>query len=296
MPTSGFSDESEAVLAASDCVSLFGTNPKRAEIRYRRLARAVHPDMGGTSEAMARLNSMWDEYRSRYSARPREDGKRRPTEVARNASYAILDEGERWLVVERSVARDVGAVSDVGELRVTFSGAPVCAVRCIGTRLIAQSDGAHRAYDCERDQRSGGRVLMLSNMTGALPGGTLDPADLAWVTKRVIFLSGALAKCGMSLANPMDSLCVATDTHMLVISAPWNVREDGRHVRSEFMGAYEATIDAVVGSDDASTRIMRFCHGIEVDSVTSEGRLLTEFDELCVELFGGIRFHKMEVL
>ena len=43
-------------------------------------------------------------------------------------------------------------------------------------------------------------------------------------------------------------------------------------------------------------RIRRFIEGVILDKVTSEGRLLEEFDELLIDLFGGLRFHEMEVL
>lgn len=59
------SDEVREVLASADAGAFFGPNRKRAQIRYRRLARMVHPDMGGSEEAMARLNVLWDEYNGR---------------------------------------------------------------------------------------------------------------------------------------------------------------------------------------------------------------------------------------
>ena len=98
MVTSSSSQDVALVLDATSATDLFGANKNRARIRYRRLARSVHPDMGGSEDAMARLNRLWDEYNRTEDSHS--DGNT-PIEVTRNDQYAIFKEHDKLLVVER---------------------------------------------------------------------------------------------------------------------------------------------------------------------------------------------------
>lgn len=286
-------------MEATDCAALFGPNMRRAEIRYRRLARAVHPDMGGGMEAMKRLNALWDEYKARAGAFRRTDGaRRRPAEVTRNEAYVVLDEGDRWVVVDRAVSgpktsRDSGELADVVE------GSPVCVLGVSSTKSISQPDGAHAAYECvpDRSLSEGRRMTFLSSLGPHLPDGTMHPADLAWVTKRVLFLALALESVDSRLARPAcECLAVAPDTHMLALVSPWDVEHGCGRVRRDVAEDYRARMGEVSGDGPEARRISRFVEGFGVDGHTPAADIMREYDELMVELFGGLRFHEMKTV
>ena len=50
----------------------------------------------------------------------------------------------------------------------------------------------------------------------------------------------------------------------------------------------------VVGDDWKSRKMAAFALGSAIDTKTSIGALLREFDETLEDVFGGIRFHVME--
>lgn len=279
MATSDFDD----VLGARDCVELFGTNKRRAEIRYRRLARSVHPDMGGSEEAMARLNALWDEYKGR-------NGKTSPrlVEVMRNDTYAVFEENDGWLVVERATGGACKRGCDTDGLVPIIIDSPVQMLTLSGVKSIMQADGSHAAYVCSKPPD--GTMVMLSSLADRLPG-KVDPADLAWITKRVIFLEGALRTSGVIMDDPMSGLALDVRSHTLIVVAPWSVRtgDVGRTVVDDYL----KLMTPMMGDDGKTKRIRRFIEGVIVDKVTWEGDLLGEFDDLCSELFGGLRFHEM---
>lgn len=295
--TSAYSDDIRLVLEASDCVELFGTNAKRAEIRYRRLARAVHPDLGGSVDAMGRLNTLWDEYRARNgSMRPRCDGRKRPSEVTRNGTYVILDEGDRWVVVERSPSGSSNTRSEYVRLLPIVEGSPVCVLEPTGTKAISQPDGIHVAYECAPHPMAsdGRRMTYLSSLAPHLHGGRLHPADFAWITKRAIYLTMALESTGLCFGrNSSECLAVAPDTHMLVVVSPWDLCEGKSGVRKAVMSEYLACVSPMLGDDNATHRICCFVRGVGIDSVTSASRIMMEYDELMIELFDGLHFHEM---
>lgn len=61
-------EDCQQVLDAKDATSLFGTHEKRSKIIYRRLARAVHPDLAPDADkktaekAFIKLTEFWDKY------------------------------------------------------------------------------------------------------------------------------------------------------------------------------------------------------------------------------------------
>lgn len=302
MPTSGYSDEDVGlVLSVTDPTSLFGDNERRARIRYRRLAKSVHPDANGNSpesvEAMKRLNALWDAYRgvdSRVTA-----GMRKPTEITRNASYVILDEHDTWLVVDRSVSDGMMGRSMVLDgLRDTINRSPVCMLSVAGNKVLSQPDGLHVAYTCSvPDCVSYGRtVIMLGSLGDMLPNGTLHPADLAWIAKRAIFLDGALEhnKLEIRRDSTTDVLAIAPDSHMLVVVAPWAIGNRNSTTYWQVTNGLLSTGAELFGNDRMSRRIVTFMRGVAVDHVTSASDMLREFDDLLIELFGGLRFHEME--
>lgn len=293
MPT--LRSEVEEVLAATSARAFFGDNEKRAAIKYRRLAWAVHPDMGGSDEAMAKLNSLWDEYQAKDDG----DGKRVLTEITRGGTYAVFADGGEWLVVRRKPGGTVPSMRTIG-LSEVVDGSPVCVLDWHSTKQIAQRDGSHLGYACSPHDTLSDGVIMLPALAGHLPGGTIHPADLAWVTKRVIYLAAAVAKCGLRFAeDPCECLAIAPSTHMLCVVAPWAlVGADARSVSDQraVIRSYAKCVRRMLGAEKESMRIYRFLEGIMVDSFTESADLMGEFDELLIELFGGFRFHEMQTV
>lgn len=293
MPTS-HSSEIEEVLAATSARAFFGPNKKRAAIKYRRLARALHPDMGGDETAMAKLNALWGEYDGGVAT----SGKRKPSEVTRSRAYVVLSEDGHWLVVER---KSGGTVPDTHyhDISDLVEGTPVCTLKWTGSVVIAQSDGAHVAFRCEYPETVKDDLIMLSSLQEHLHDGVLHPADLAWITKRVLFLCAAMRKKGLWLVgDAADCIGIAPSTHMLCLVTPWLLSDPPdlsvRHQR-EVLKDYLSCAKPMIGDDLKSQRIRKFIEGALVDNVTEFSALLAEFNELLVELFDGFHFHKMEV-
>lgn len=293
-------DAISEILLAANSLELFGTNEKRAKLRYRRLAKEVHPDSNDdpkAEEAMKRLNSLWRKYNTRVGAVADE---RTPEEITRNETFAVFSEGEKWMVVERSPNGDghFGVIQGVND---TLDGTPVRILECDRTKTISQPDGLHLAYETTPPESivGGHGIMLLSNMNLflLLPGGLMDPADFAWISKRVLFLSTTLAEYGATLGSKVDCLAIAPDSHMLVVvddvvesTDPWGDRDELIRQYIERVGRI-----AIRGINKTAERIERFMLGVIGDRWASTGELMREYDELMYELFGGIHWHEMEL-
>lgn len=305
------------VLCAKDSVELFGPNEKRAKIRYRRLVREVHPDVNGNSPesqgAMKKLNKLWDEYGSRTGIKqPMEAGKRRPTEITRNGTFAVLCEGVKWVAVERVAIDGLAGRNgpDCTELEEILDGSPVCLARHDKVKIISQNAGSHVAYELRpaRTIAYGRRMLFLSSLRAMLPDGKLHPADFAWISKRVLFLTGAMTKSGTMFGpgpkdvdgnvNPIDCLAIAPDTHMLVVVTSRFLidGDDGLSNRDGVIRAYLRCVNPMLRDDHATQRMVRFLQGVIGDRAVGSKELMCEFDDLLAKLFGGLHFHEMETL
>lgn len=183
-----------------------------------------------------------------------------------------------------------------------LDGSPVTMPSRLSAKAITQPDGPHEAFatDMPRGVAEGEHVLSLDELGRWLPAGTLHPADLAWIAKRVIFLAAALAKAGLAPADGAsvpDMLAVDPEGHMLVLMAAWDVTDGDGSVASQ-RALTTPVLDRLAGmaGDDAKSRhVMRFFQGIGYDRVTESSDLLEEFDELLYEEFGGQVFHVMEI-
>lgn len=322
-----------AVMAARCAADLFGDNEKRAEIRHRRLVRLLHPDAGngGTADAMARLNALWDEMRGKAPATGATGtaGARRPRELARDSRYALLEEDGRWLVVDRRPGGSWQAPPDgvrtrLGSLAAMLDGTPVCMAAPEATLVIAQPDGGHAAARLSMPPAldGEGHVVMLGALGERLPGRRLHPRDAAWLLKRAIFLSGALSACGLGLpadaGEALGCVAVAVDTHMLVLlphhglrvagsasgGMAYRVNPDGTLAVEDPPAEAACGRDAetllsallpLLADDPASRRLGAFMRGVAVDRVTPAGDLLRELDGLTHELFGPPAFHPMRL-
>lgn len=294
-------DAIREVLSASNSVELFGPNEKRAKIRYRRLVREVHPDSNDSpdaEEAMKRLNRLWGKYQTRTGAVRRAEG-RVPEEITRNDTFAVFSDGEKWLVVERSPNGDghFGAIQGVND---TLDGTPIRVLECDGTKAISQPDGVHAAYDTTPSGTVLGRrrVTFISSVEPMLPDGAMHEADFAWITKRVLYLSGVLVRCGATLdcESMVDCLAIAPDTHVLAVVACIKGATDVWAERDSLISQYLECMESIARRCDATTRIERFMRGVIGDRWAGTGELMREYDELMYELFGGIHWHEMETI
>ena len=279
------------VLAATDPRDLFGDNPKRARIRYQRLAKELHPDVGGSEEAMRRLNMLWAEYNAGSS-----DGSRKPREVTRNAKYAVFEEDGGWLVVDRMVGSRAALVN-VSELTRILEGTPVCLLDATSSMLIRQKDGPHPAYRATPPDTIRDGVVSLYQLPEKLPNGILHPADAAWMLTRVLFLAAALNRVGLGFAcEPSNCLAIAPDTHMLAVIAPWELSLATRGIPQQraLMASFERAIAGMLDLDTRSRKIAKFIRGTVLDGVTESSDLLGEYDDMLYGLFGRPRFHVME--
>ena len=279
------------VLAATDPRELFGDNPKRARIRYQRLAKELHPDVGGSEEAMRRLNMLWAEYNAGSS-----DGSRKPREVTRNAKYAVFEEDGRWLVVDRMVGNRAALVN-VSELARILEGTPVCLLDATSSMLIRQRDGLHPAYRATPPETIRDGVVSLYQLPEKLPNSMLHPADAAWMLKRVLFLAAAIGKAGLGFTcDPSDCLAIAPDSHMLAVIAPWELAKNERGIpcQRSLVASFEKAATGMLGDDGKSRKIAKFIRGTVLDGVTESSDLLREYDDMLYGLFGRPRFHVME--
>lgn len=291
IPTSPSSEIAE-VLAATDARKFFGEDKVRAINRYRICAHACHPDAGGSDEAMSKLNAMWAEYNGKAKSS-------KPAEVTRGNVYAVFSEKGHWLVVRREPDSKVAIAANAFEFMKLIEGSPVCSVCSQSVRRIKQPDGVHAAYVCAPPDTVED-AIMLPSLGKHLPDGKLDPADLAWIAKRVIFLAAAIGKCDLRFSEePSECLAVAPKSHMLCVVAPWSLVESNGHSIAEqraVTNSFATCIDGLIGTDAKSRRILRFLDGIDVDNYTESGAILHEFDGLLIDLFGGFKFHEMKTV
>lgn len=302
----GHKDDIEAVLSARDELDLFGTNEKRARIRYRRLAAAVHPDANGGSsrseDAMRRLNELWDAFQARFRAKngPKHASVTHKTvEMARNDTYVVLLEGERTLVVDRRVAGGLRKPVRHENLDEILLGTPTWVASASNGTLIAQKDGPHEAFYVSQPQK---RVFTtLLELRYVASGGVLVAEDAAWITKRVIYLSAALAKANLVVSHdtsPRDIIGVAPFDHSVGIFAPWELEKVCHVGIGEQRRLLESYLDAVsdfMANDLKTRKVAQFIKGAIIDGYTESSALMEEYDLMLYEVFGGRTYHGMSV-
>lgn len=308
------------IMAASDPVVLFGPNEKRAKIRYRRLLRSVHPDANGgddtAQEATQRLNSLWESYGRMMSPNRHGDADRAPDtshfvhELARTERFVLFSEGDRWMSVARGRGSRPATTADA-EAMMRFSeivsGSPVFVPHRIGEKIIPQVDGNHLAttYEVPGFFSAEHHMLSLADIKSHVPNGVMDPADAAWVIKRLLFATAGLAKARLRPEEGADLADVAildTDAHMLVILDADRLVQGTGDVDEQraVIGRAAEIVSQMLDTSDSggrqTRRLAAFLRGVMVDHVTETATLLAEFGELLLELFGEPRFHKMRIV
>lgn len=312
------------IKGATDPVLLFGTNAKRAKLRYRRLMRSVHPDMShgidGADEAAQRLNALWESYQrmtdtGRDGTAGRGKGKDAPRdnshfvhELARTGRFVLFSEGDGWMAVDRQ-ASNRPRPTDIPDLSPLFDildGTPVRMLKATDEKEIRQADGNHHAvtFEVPKFHEAQDHVMSLIDLKGHVPNGTTEPEDVAWVLKRFLFLVAGLAKAGLALPVSLslsDAVVLDVEKHVLMLVAPHelvrgtgSIDEQRRHLQT-LLDALMAITD-MTDRDGASRRLMAFMRGVKVDHVTETADLMAELGELLTEVFGGARFHEMRLV
>ncbi|MBE1535068.1 protein kinase family protein [Actinomadura algeriensis] len=313
--------------AARTPADLFGADAAEAARRYRRLARAVHPDATGgrTHDAFTRLNALWRAYHGADAATItggrhayRLDGDPIGGDVA-ELYPARTDGGTRVLLKMPRDPRD----GDLIEREAT-------ALR----RLATHGERRHRAYVPRivetfrhRDAVTGAqrRVDVLRELGGfhdlarvrrAYPG-DLDPRDAAWMWRRLLVALGFAHRAGVLHGAVLpEHVMIHPDEHGLVLVGWCNaVTGPGGRVPTmvdRHAGLYPPEVPgrepATPGTDlfmatrcmtglmgDRTPPAMRaFARGCTLPAPhrrpSDAWRLLAEFDDLLERLYGPRRF------
>lgn len=236
--------EIDEILSAASATELFGTNVKRAEIRYRRLVRTVHPDLNGNApeavEATSKLNSLWSDYKKVMHVGGDGDAKASGdaaggmktggkndadasgdaakssapafVEICRSDLSALFKKSDGYVLVNRkprvSVTDGLGADAKTkleGLARI-MKGSPIGIVAVEDKAFgIAQSDGTHESVKIKHDLLDGKhRMCRMSDVSKHLASGKLDAEDAAWIMKRLLFIDGTLRYFGVGIKDGVD--------------------------------------------------------------------------------------------
>lgn len=240
----------EMVMAATDAKVLFGSNAKRAKITYRRLARAVHPDMfqseddkNQASSAFRRLTDLWDEWTARENGssktgngvngarKPDEDTITTPTRTYTVDSRPTGDPFFARLDVTYDAGHEAASVliasspgnADLADNHVTQ-------LRHLGTEVPEQFRGFYPKvvetfqYADGSTARRGivqSRVEGFSPFTKILevyPSGIVG-RDMGWIFRRMLTAVGNAHDAGIIHgAVSLDSLLIHPEQHGLMLT------------------------------------------------------------------------------
>ncbi|MBW3094867.1 hypothetical protein KIH75_05870 [Bifidobacterium sp. 64T4] len=284
----------DEINAAADADALFPPIRKRAINKYRRLMRAVHPDVDPSPEATAaaaRLNALWEDWLTAHDGKPGSTAAApkpttKPTEVLRTESSVLFTTPGGWLSVTRSAGGPNGG--DIGrlvkKLNRLVSGSPVDVGGRVSPVMIPQADGLHSAVRVERGLMDDGWTL------GAL--GKLTGRDAAWVLKRLVFLGGALETAGLDVPELGRRVVVQPSKHMVGLF--------------DFTGAVgRSNVDAMTPlmaefiercADESETdgrKLAAFAKGSMLKSRPAPVELMRELDDVLFDLYGKPQYHAM---
>lgn len=241
----------ETVLEARDAKALFGANEKRAKITYRRLARAVHPDMfpedddkAKANKAFHRLTAFWEDWNGSASGNSTASGK-----AANGAHKATQDTfstlKREYLVTARPTTGDpffkrleVSYASGDKLAEVLITSAPgnadladnhVTSLRRLAEEVPEEFRGfypeivetfIHADGNVERrgiiQSRFDGFVPF-SNILEVYPEG-VSGRDVAWMFRRMLVAVGNAHDLGLAHgAVSMESFSIHPEQHGVVL-------------------------------------------------------------------------------
>lgn len=300
------SEQIEEIMNAVDAESLFSSNAKRAQIKYRRLMRAVHPDFDSSAaaaDAATRLNSLWEDWQQDHGAKPKSEAngktskpKTKTTRVARAGSTALFSVGDDsgdWLEVER----DANSVSNIdGVVKKALAGlhtvtkdSPVSSPFEIVETAVPQKNGPHAAVTFKTKMKTGWSLVDIKK---AYPEG-IDERDAAWILKRLVFLGAAIEDAGLDADDIGAMVMYHPSGHTLGLCSVRNLHAtDSSKALKNIMESFSAIIDP--SGSPALRRMWAFAQSCGLNSRPAVSELLREYDEILLDLFGAPSFHAMK--
>lgn len=296
------------IMSAADAAGLFGTIKKRAAIKYRRLMRAVHPDMDPSeeaSEAASRLNALWEEWQADNDGKSTSPAaghapaaKTKTIKVLSTTEATLFKTDDGWLdVANKPGGSSVDSVEDfprrLGKLHKMVEGSPVWVPSPdeMEPILVAQKDGQHAAIKI----KSGDHGMVDGWPLAAL--GAVDERDLAWILKRLVFLGSAMCSVGITVPDLCGRVMVRPSTHQIGVASFTGAecvdKIDGEH--DPMVGLMDSFIKlAARGTGSGVRRLSAFAEGCKVSSRPDGTELMRELDDVLFDMYGTPSFHGME--
>lgn len=298
------------IMSAADAAGLFGAIKKRAAIKYRRLMRAVHPDMDPSEEASAaasRLNALWEEWQADNGGKPTSPAashapatktKTKTIKVLSTTEATLFKTDDGWLdVANKPGGSSVDSVEDfpcrLGKLHKMVEGSPVWAPSPdeMEAILVAQKDGQHAAIKI----KPGDHGMVDGWPLAAL--GAVDERDLAWILKRLVFLGSAMCSVGITVPDLCGRVMVRPSTHQIGVASFTGAecvdKIDGEH--DPMVSLMDSFIKLTAhGTGSGVRRLSAFAEGCKVSSRPDGTELMRELDDVLFDLYGAPRFHGME--
>lgn len=296
------------IMSAADAAGLFGAIKKRAAIKYRRLMRAVHPDMDPSeeaSEAASRLNALWEEWQADNDGKPTSPAaghapaaKTKTTKVLSTTEATLFKTDDGWLdVANKPGGSSVDSVEDfpcrLGKLHKMVEGSPVWVPSPdeMEPILVAQKDGQHAAIKI----KPGDHGMVDGWPLAAL--GAVDERDLAWILKRLVFLGSAMCSVGITVPDLCGRVMVRPSTHQIGVASFTGAecvdKIDGEH--DPMVSLMDSFIKlAARGTGSGVRRLSAFAEGCKVSSRPDGTELMRELDDVLFDMYGTPSFHGME--
>lgn len=296
------------IMSAADATELFGVIKKRATIKYRRLMRAVHPDMDPSEEAFEaahRLNALWEEWQADNGCKPTSTAaghapaaKTKTIKVLSTTEATLFKTDDGWLdVANKPGGSSVDSVEDfsdrLGKLHRMVEGSPVWVPSPdeMEAILVAQKDGQHSAIKIKLSNHGMADGWPLAALSA------VDERDLAWILKRLVFLGSAMCSVGIVTPDLGDRVMVRPSTHQIGVASFTGTecidKIDGEH--DPMAGLMDSFIKlAASGTGSGVRKLSAFAEGCKVSSRPDGTELMKELDDVLFDLYGAPSFHGME--
>lgn len=293
------------IMTAGDADVLFSANEKRAQIRYRKLMRFVHPDVDDSEEAKkaaVRLNSLWEDWQHKHGKKPTNDTtlstptpKHKTTKITSIGGYTLFSVGDLtgdWLEACKNpgttASLDNQVINALRRLREITENSPVSSPYTIEETVIPQHDGMHTAVKFKTDMKTGWTI---GDLKSAYPSG-LDDRDVAWILKRLVFLGCAVEAAGLDADDIGSMVLYHPSGHTLGLCSVYGLaKTDDSSALRRIIKSFMPLIAS--HRSRAAKRLSAFAESCMLDSRPSMKTLLDEYDEVMLELFGPPSYHEM---
>jgi len=303
-----YREEAANILAASDGRSFFGTNEKRAKLRYKHLASMFHPDAIldidsklDAERVFKALCVLWEAYKAPNAPK---SGTRAGVLIIDGVTYIIRSEAE---YLSNSVFKAFSVVTGENDEHTLFVSRNPDAQRGIVNRInriidngvcadlfpapvsdefaLMQPDGAHTAFLAELSKD------MLDNIRSlgyAYIVGRLDAKDIAWIWRRIISAAAVCEDLNIGFGFSPDLSYIEPETH-----GYYHMGFDCDRRRSQSNLASAATF--MVALCDAMPAPMRRYYDAIPNTVGTARvhpeEFLVDFDYIISKLWGERKFH-----